>query len=138
VAAELIGRLLAGDSNRPAAPAKPVANGSASGSRHPAEAGLVVFTYTLAPGAGRALARSGARVPDELALVLGDADGEARETLSVPATTVEAPKFAMAQAAARLLLRLVRRDAVSESDRRQVYTMELKVRWSCGARSAKH
>jgi LacI family transcriptional regulator len=134
-ATALIDRLLDGDSGDPGRPAgtRPVANGAP---RPAPDAGLVVFTYTLAPGAGRAIGRSGVRVPDQLALVLGDADAEARETLDLPATTVEAPKFAMAQAAARLLLRLVRREAVPASDCRQVFPMELRVRWSCGARGA--
>jgi DNA-binding LacI/PurR family transcriptional regulator len=96
--------------------------------------GLVVFSYTLAPGAARAVSRSGVRVPDELALVMGDEDAEARETLDAPPTTVQSPKFEMAQAAARLLLRLVRREEVSAADRRQRFPMELRVRWTCGVR----
>jgi len=102
----------------------------------PGRAGLVVFSYTLAPGATRAVAASGVHVPDELALVMGDEDPDTRETLPVPATTVQAPKFEMAQAAARLLLRLVRREEVPRAERTQRFPMQLQVRWSCGARGA--
>ena len=102
----------------------------------PGEAGLVVFSYTLGPGATRAVATSGVRVPHDLALVMGDEDPDTRGTLSVPPTTVQAQKFEMAQAAARLLLRLVRREEVPEAERRQRFPMQLRVRWSCGARSA--
>jgi DNA-binding LacI/PurR family transcriptional regulator len=101
------------------------------------EAGLVLFSYTLAPSAARALARSQARVPEELAFVMGDEDPDARDALGLPATTVPARKFEMAQAAARLLLRLVRREEVPDEERRQQIPMELKVRWSCGARQSR-
>jgi DNA-binding LacI/PurR family transcriptional regulator len=99
------------------------------------DAGLVVFSYTLAPAAAQAVARAGIHVPDDLALIVGDEDAEARETLDVPLSAVTAPKFEMAQAAARLLLKLVRGEAVSPPERRQRFPMQLKVRWSCGARS---
>ncbi|HEU5316537.1 MAG TPA: LacI family DNA-binding transcriptional regulator [Chloroflexota bacterium] len=98
------------------------------------EAGLVLFSYTLAPAAVRAIDRSGVRVPEELAFVMGDEDPDARDALGLPATTVQARKFEMAQAAARLLLRLVRREEIPDEERRQQVPMELKVRWSCGAR----
>jgi DNA-binding LacI/PurR family transcriptional regulator len=47
------------------------------------DVGLLVFSYTLAPAAARAVSRSGARVPDDLALVVGDEDPDARESLAV-------------------------------------------------------
>jgi DNA-binding LacI/PurR family transcriptional regulator len=97
-------------------------------------AGLILFSYTLAPAAVRALARSDARVPEELALVMGDEDPEARDTLDLPATTVQSRKFEMAQAAARLLLRLMREEEVPERERRQRFPMELRIGWSCGTR----
>ena len=107
--------------------------------RRPDErAGLVVFSYTLAPGAGRAIAGSGVRVPDELGLVVGDGDAGSRDSRDLPPTTVEARKFEMAQAAARLLLRLVRREEVPEDECRQRFPMELRVRWSCGAPGRAH
>ncbi|CAA9303697.1 MAG: hypothetical protein AVDCRST_MAG77-5885 [uncultured Chloroflexi bacterium] len=102
------------------------------------DAGLVVFSYTLGPAAARAIARCGVRVPDDLALVVGDEDPEAREAQGVPgmpATAVTAPKFEMAQAAARLLLKLVRAETVTGDERSQRFPMELNVRWTCGARS---
>jgi DNA-binding LacI/PurR family transcriptional regulator len=109
----LLRRLLAGGDERP---------------------GLVIFSYTLAPAACRAVEQSGLRVPDELAIVVGDDDPDVRATLDVPATTVQAPKFEMARAAVRLLLRLIRGERVPPAARRQRFPMELKVRWSCGAR----
>lgn len=101
---------------------------------HEGEAGLILFSYTLAPAATRVLVRSGARVPEELAFVMGDDDPEVRDALALPATTVQARKFEMAQAAARLLLRLVRHEEVPEEERRQTVPMDLCVRWTCGAR----
>src|SRR5688572_8058750 len=45
------------------------------------DAGLLVFSYTLGPSVARAIRRSGARVPEDLAVVFGDEDPVARQTL---------------------------------------------------------
>jgi DNA-binding LacI/PurR family transcriptional regulator len=90
------------------------------------------FSYTLGPSVARSIQRSGVRVPDDLAVVFGDEDPAARQTLPVPPTTVQARKFEMAQEAARLLLRLVRHEEVPEAEQRQRFPMELISGWSCG------
>ena len=102
--------------------------------RRSADAGLLVFSYTLGPSAARAIGRCGARVPQDLAVVFGDEDPAARQTLPVPPTTVQARKFEMAQAAARLLLRLVRDEEVPDAEHRQRVPMELIQGWSSGPR----
>jgi LacI family transcriptional regulator len=122
-----------GDGEQGETGAAALIRGIVAGQTRSGESGLVVFSYTLAPGAARAIARSGVRVPDELALVMGDEDPDTREALPVPATTVQARKFEMAQAAARLLLRLVRREEVPDEERKQRFPMELMVRWSSGS-----
>jgi DNA-binding LacI/PurR family transcriptional regulator len=96
--------------------------------------GLVVFSYTLGQGVCRALARLGVRVPDDLALVVGDEDSAVGDALDVPLTTVQAPKFEMAVAAADLLLDAVQGRDIPPAARHQGFPMRLHVRWSCGAR----
>jgi DNA-binding LacI/PurR family transcriptional regulator len=127
--------LLNGHSNGSLAFGAAASRDSLIGDSEERKPGLVVFSYTLAPAAGRSISRSGVRVPEELALVVGDEDPDAREMLDAPATAVVAPKFEMAQAAAQLLLKLVRGDAVAQAERLQRFEMELRVRWSCGART---
>lgn len=96
--------------------------------------GLVVFSYTLAPNICRTLQATGLRVPDELALVLGDAGAESSDGLEVAPTVVQAPKFEMGQRATALLLRMLRGEPLSAEERHQRVPMEVVVRWSCGAR----
>ena len=96
------------------------------------DSGLLVFSYTLGPSVARTIRRAGARVPEDLAVVFGDEDPAARQTLPVPPTTVQARKFEMAQEAARLLLRLVRHEEVPEPEQRQRFPMQLVSGWSCG------
>ena len=98
----------------------------------PGDAGLLIFSYTLGPSAARAIGRSAIRVPGDLAVVFGDEDPAARQTLPIPPTTVQARKFEMAQMAARLLLRLVRKEEVPEAEQRQRVPMALIQGWSCG------
>lgn len=99
-----------------------------------ASPGLVLFSYTLAPAACRAVARAGVRVPEDLGLVVGDEDVDVSESLDVPLTIVRAPKFAMAQAAVRTLLRALEDGALAPEERLQRFPMTLHVRWSCGTR----
>ncbi len=74
------------------------------------------------------------RVPEDLGLVVGDEDVDVSESLDVPLTIVRAPKFAMAQAAVRTLLRALEDGAPAPEERLQRFPMTLHVRWSCGAR----
>lgn len=97
--------------------------------------GLVTFSYTLGPQAVQTIAATNIRVPEELGLVVGDDDLDGREALLAPAPAVVASKFEMAQAAVRLLLRLVRREEVPEPELCTRYPMTLKVPFTtAGAR----
>jgi LacI family transcriptional regulator len=93
-------------------------------------AGLVVFTYTLAPQVARIVGSSGIAVPEKLSLVFGDEDRDVHRPLVVPLTTVRAPKFEMAEAAGRLLLRLIHGE---DGARQQRLPMSLRIGGSCGA-----
>jgi DNA-binding LacI/PurR family transcriptional regulator len=97
--------------------------------------GLVLFSYTLAPEVCRVIAGApGLAVPEELGLVLCDADTGLSEALDVPLTTVQAPKFEMATAAVDLLLDRLRGAGNGTPVARRSFPMGLNVGWSCGAR----
>ena len=105
-------------------------------SAHGSRAGLVVFSYTLAPAAAQGILGSGLRAPADLGVVFGDEDDSYDETLRLAPTVVRAPKFQMAQTAIAMVLARLRGEAADDSRRR--LPMELRIRDSCGetARSA--
>jgi DNA-binding LacI/PurR family transcriptional regulator len=115
-----------------------------SAARRGARPGLVLFSYTLAPEVCRSIAgAAGLAVPEELGLVLCDADTGLSDSLDVPLTTVQAPKFEMAAAAVDLLLDRLRgagngaaegKKEGGASVARRSFPMALNAGWSCGAR----
>jgi DNA-binding LacI/PurR family transcriptional regulator len=93
--------------------------------------GLVVFSYTLAAAAARAVAAAHVQVPDDLALVF-DEDDTYLDALELAPTVVQAAKFEMAQAALRVLLKMLRGERLPEHERHQRYPMTLRVRQTSG------
>jgi DNA-binding LacI/PurR family transcriptional regulator len=96
--------------------------------------GLVLFSYTLAPAFCTALAARRVRVPEDLALIVGDEDVDVSDSLDVPLTVVRAPKFEMGQAAMAALEARIGGLSLAPEQQVQRFPMWLHVRWSCGAR----
>ena len=94
---------------------------------------LVVANNLMTLGAIRALRNAGISTPDEIALV-GVDDPPWAELVDPPLTTVAQPVRQMARAAMELVLERI--EGRRAEARRVVLPLELRVRRSCGARSA--
>lgn len=91
---------------------------------------IVAGNDTIALGAIAAIAESGKRVPDDIALVGFDDIPQARY-MNPPLTTVRVPAYEMAEACGQMILQLLAEGTVPEPKR--VFQAELVVRSSCGA-----
>lgn len=94
---------------------------------------LVVANNLMTLGAIRALRQAGVSTPDEIALV-GVDDPPWADLVDPPLTTVAQPVRQMARTAMELVLERI--EGRRAGARRVVLPLELRVRRSCGARSA--
>lgn len=94
---------------------------------------LVVANNLMTLGAIRALRQAGVSTPDEIALV-GVDDPPWADLVDPPLTTVAQPVRQMARTAMELVLERI--EGRRAEARRVVLPLELRVRRSCGARSA--
>ena len=101
--------------------------------RTPPPTALVVANNLMTAGALRAIRGLGVRVPDDVALVAID-DPFWAELVDPPLTTLAQPVRRMANAAMSLLLQRI--EGHRERPMKMVFDFELRVRASCGTRTA--
>ncbi len=93
---------------------------------------MFAINDSLAIGAYKALVESGARIPEDVAII-GYNDDEMDQYLDVPLTTISQPKYEMGKKSMELLLKRMNDEVVKAGDTYENMVMKpnLIIRKSC-------